>query len=353
MVITRAKQSALFFLLALSFIFIVDFTLVRTVLSVSEDQLLAYAVLIDFVLVIPFLYWFCIVRKTNKSISRVFALPLLGAITIWFIFPGTVRETVWNVIWPIELLIVLCEVVFIGYELRVLYRLVCRFRLVTQVESDTTEAMRITVKEEIGDGKLASILLHDICMIYYLLFSWKRKPNNDTNQLFFSYHRNTGQLLNTMVITKFIIFEGIAIHLLIQNFWYEWIAWILTFADLWFLALIWADWRASLLKQVKLEAEMIRLRYGLRIQADLPLHAIARVERIGQNIPDSEDQQEVVTPLLTFSNVLIECKHPVTVQSILFLPRRVKKIFLSLDEPETFVKLVNQLISKENECLYP
>jgi len=121
------KVSYLFFALV-GLILIADTTLIRTVPDASDDRMLTYAILFDFVLVIPLLYWLFMVRPKGKSISRVLFLPLLGALAAWLVLPATMRSMVWHTIWPIELLVVIFEVVFLVYEVRVFYRMLRRLR---------------------------------------------------------------------------------------------------------------------------------------------------------------------------------------------------------------------------------
>ncbi len=337
MVFTQSKRSAWLFLAAALLIFSVDFALVRTMPFAGDDLLLAYAVLADFILVIPFIYWLVLLRKTNKSITKVFMLPLLGAVAAWLILPVSMRNTVWNVIWPIELLVMSLELFLLGYEIRIAYRVIRRYRQVARSEADLVEAMRISFKAELGKGKFAAVLLHDFSMIYHLLFSWKRRTAKGDGRSSFSYHRKSSQLLYTIVITKMVVFEGVAVHLLVQQ-WSHWAAWILTAADVWLLALLWADWRASQLHPVRLESTHVRLRYGLRIQADVPLHAIAHVESAREYHPDATEQNTSALPLLATPNVRIALKEPMDVEGILFLPRSVTSIYVALDEPDAFVR---------------
>lgn len=150
--------------------------------------------------------------------------------------------------WLVELLLIAAELAFVGYEARIAYRVIKNFRKVSREERDTTEALRIAVHEGIGRGKPASLVLHEASMMYYLLFSWRRKREEESaDKVLFSYHKKTNQVLYAAILTKVILIEGIVVHLLLQS-WSHWAAWILTIADLWLLALIWGDCRASVLQ---------------------------------------------------------------------------------------------------------
>jgi hypothetical protein len=334
----KLRRSTVWFLAAAMVIVLADMISVRVFLLAEEEPMLVYAVLFDFMLVIPFLYWLMILRRKGKSIAKIMAFPLLGALAAWLILPSAQRSTVWNAVWPVELLIIAAEVAFIVYELRVAYRVIRGFREVARNEPDTAEALRAAVHDGFGRNKLASLLLHDLNLAYYLLFSWKRKRRTDSdNATTFSYHKKTNQVLYSAILTKIILIEGVAVHLLLQQ-WSHWAAWILTIADLWLLALIWGDCRASVLQPVSVVNGTLRLRYGLRIQADVPLEGISEITSAREFRPDSQEQRISALPILGTPNVRIEMNEPIRVNGLLFLPREVKMIYLTLDEPERFVR---------------
>ncbi|MNI09086.1 hypothetical protein D3C73_621400 [compost metagenome] len=346
MAVHLLKRSTFWFLALIFFILIADITLVHVLSFAQEEQMLVYAVLFDFMLVIPFLYWLGFSRRKGKSIATLLPLPILGALAAWLLLPATMRNQVWHAVWPIELLIIGAEVAFIGYEIRLVYRFYCRFRQIARHEDNTGEALRLTVHETLGKGKLASIMLHDVSAIYYLLFSWKSKRTPDREGSYsFTYHRKTSQILYAAIFTKILVFESVVVHLLVQQ-WSHWAAWMMTIASVWLIALIWSDSRASVLQPIILDKDRLRLRYGLRIQADVPIELIAKATSALEYNPDQKEQNDAAMPLLSIPNVRIELKHSITVQTLLFLPRKVTTIFLALDEPAALVLEIEKLNSR-------
>jgi len=339
MVTSKSKRSVYLLIALVSLILITDTAIVRLTASFAEDPILVYAVLFDFMLVIPFLYWVFVLRAQGKSIAKVAPWTIAGAAAAWVALPASMRGMVWHTVWPIEAAVIALEIAILGYELRIAYRFVRRFRLISKQEPNTGEALRIAMHEGVGKGKMANFLLHDLSMLYYLFFSWRRKKKSDAEDSVtsFTYHRKTSQTLYAAIITKLIVLEGAVMHLLLQM-WSHWAAWIMTAADLWLLSLIWADSRASFLQPVKLVAGNLKLRYGLRIQADIPLSAIADVACSTEYSPDRNEQRDSAMPLLSAPNVRIELAHPMQIQGLLFLPRTVKYIYLALDEPKAFVQ---------------
>ncbi|BBH20099.1 hypothetical protein Back11_14440 [Paenibacillus baekrokdamisoli] len=339
------KPLWLWFAVVAVMILMADTTIVRISASGSpDDRLLIYAVLFDFMLVIPFLYWMLVVRRKSKSISAILPLPVLGALTAWLALPGALRHMVWSTAWPVELLLLTAEALFIGYEIRLLMRLVRRFWEVRASERDTGEALRITVKGGMGDGIMASILLHDLSLIYYLFFSWKRKkipPSSaDLADREYSYTKQSNQVMFAAILTKIIVFEGVFVHLFVQQ-WSHPAAWVLSAADVWLLALLWADCRASVLNPVRIRKGVLNLRYGLRIQADIPISLIADSHSTREFTLDAKSRKGAALPLFAAPNVRLRLRQPVLIQGLLFLPSWVDTIYLTLDDPEPFVRSIH------------
>lgn len=332
------NRSTLWFLFAAMAILAADTAIARTSPFGETDALFGYAVLFDFALVIPFLFWLLVLRKRGKSIAKALALPIAGAVAAWFVLPEGLRDLVWKTMLPFEAVIVSLELFIIGYEVRVLYRFVRKYRQIRKTEPIAPEALRMTVKEGFGKGKLAHVLLHDINLFYYLLFSWGRKRAESVERgSLYTYHKKTSQMLYAGIITHILVFEAVVVHLLVAQLSHV-AAWIATAADLWLLALIWADCRAAALRPVTVEDGMLRVRYGLRIQADVPLDAIGEVEARREFEPTPEEKRKFAGPILGAPNVRIALNRPLPAEGLLFLPREVTGIYLTMDEPDAFVR---------------
>jgi hypothetical protein len=343
MVASRLPRSAYAFVVIALLIFAANLATLRVFALSEEDPMLVYAAMVDFMLVIPFFYWLMVLRRRGRSIAGVMALPLLGAAAVWLLVPTGQRSMVWGSAWPVEAVIVAAELAFVIFEARIAYRLIKGYRVAARKEKDAMEAWRIALRtgsvEGGSGGKLASIVHHDIGVVYYLLFSWRKgkAKTGSGSGLTFTYHKKTNQILYAAILTKVIVFEGVAVHLLVSQ-WSHLAAWILTIADLWLLALIWADCRASVLQPVTLESNRLRLRYGLRIQADIPLASIAGVVSAGELRPEREERKQALGPGLGTPNVCIELNREEQAEGMLFLPKPVKRLYLALDEPDAFVR---------------
>jgi hypothetical protein len=65
----KIPRSRFWFMKIASLVILSDFTITRFLSSTSEDKLVVYAILFDLILVVPFLYWLFIVRKSKQSLA--------------------------------------------------------------------------------------------------------------------------------------------------------------------------------------------------------------------------------------------------------------------------------------------
>lgn len=340
---TKRSISISFFAIIALFILLVDSVVVRTA---ESNDWLVYALLFDFMLVVPLLYWLLVVRRSGKKITALLPLPMLGAFAAWLVLPAGQKSMVWHGIWPIELLIFMAEAAIIVYEIRLVLRLILRFKQLRAAAVHPGEAIREATVDVLGVSRLASIIAHDASMIYYLFFSWKRRRKQEHIQELegehvYTYHRETNQVLLAAFATKLIVIESVVVHLLLMQ-WSHVAAWIVSVSELWLLALLWADCRASVLRPIRLERDRLRLRYGLRVQADIPLSAIAEAECSTEGYKVSRPEwKEAIGTTIGQPNVKLTLASLRRVEGLLFLPRSVRTIYLSVDQPQQLVKQLN------------
>ncbi|MBB6669852.1 hypothetical protein [Cohnella nanjingensis] len=346
-----SSRSILRFLIVAAFIVCSDTLIARWLPHASEDdRQLGYAILFDFMILIPLAYWFLVARKPQAKKSRVLLLPAAGAALAWFILPAAMRGTVWRTAWYVELLIIAVEAAVVFYEMRVIYLIVRSFLAARRTQPDTPEALRFAVERTAGQGKLASVWLHDMLMVYYLFFSWGSRSARAVSaaERSFAYHRNNHHAILLAIVTKILVFEAVAVHWM-AAMWSPIAAWILTAASGWLIAWLWADYRASVLQPVRIEGDRIKLRYGLRIQADVPLDRIEAVEAVASETKiDPAVRRAAAEPIFGQANVCLVLRKPLRVSGMLFLPREVSYLYLTLDAPKEFEQAVRTVLEGEN-----
>ncbi|MEC0242146.1 hypothetical protein P4H66_20285 [Paenibacillus dokdonensis] len=334
------NRAALLFIVCMCLILLTDSYAVRRTSFGTDQQLLNYALLFDFVLVIPLMYWLLIVRKKGGGMLKVLQAAVPCIILAWIALPASGRSMLTAAPLPLKLTLTALEILMIAVEARLAFVLFKRFRGNLRLHGTTAEALRLsTAERQTKPSVFSSFIVNDILMVYYLIFSWKRKPViSEPDITLFSYHRKTGQIVLAAVFTHVIAIETFGMHLLVRQ-WSDIAAWILSAADFWLLSLLWADSRASVIQPLEVRQEQLRIRYGMRIQADVPYSRIAAIDTALEFHPDKNESRHAALPVVT-PNVRIELAEPMMVQTLLFMPRKVKTIYLALDEPSVFAQMM-------------
>src|ERR1700687_4639695 len=135
-----------------------------------------------------------------------------------------------------------------------------------------TEAMR----ESFGSSRFTGVLISEVTTLYYALFSWRAEPHVPGDALAVTSHRRPGWGGVLVAFAMVLIVESVAMHVLI-SLWSAKLAWALTGLSGYSLVWLLGDYRAMVLRPTLLTSNTLRLRIGMRWQAEIPLHEIRAV----------------------------------------------------------------------------
>ncbi len=308
-----------------------DLALVQTGLFQSNLQTLTAAIALDFVVVLPLLVYFLVYRAHKKSIASILPLALAGYLILLVMLPeqsGGILEIVKYTLIPLELL-------YLGL---VSYRLIGAFRRGRLLESHPIDAISKGADEAFGHSKASRLLAHELTVLYYALFSWRKSAGHSGRFSSFTYHESSGGLLILLILVKILLLEGIAFHFLLMQ-WMPLAAWLLTLSNVYVLLLLIADYRAMRLSPIVLTPERLMLRYGLKLRVSLPLEQIDCIRQATAGELSKEQLKKAVAPPTTEPNIAIHMKHPVTVTRMFGMQESVECIHLYIDEPGRFEEL--------------
>ncbi|MEC0369630.1 hypothetical protein [Paenibacillus chibensis] len=336
------QRAALLFVVFAVLILSVDSYAVRTTPLGTNQEIVNAALLFDVVIVIPLMYGLLIVRKKGQSMLKVLQAVIPCAVLAWIALPDSGRDLLTEAPPALKAAMTVLEGLFVMVEVRLAYGFIRRFRGNVKLYGSAAEAIRMSPsRRQAKPSALSALMVNDLLMVYYLFFSWKMKPTiTEPGTATFSYHRKTGQTVLAAVFTHVILIEAFGMHLLVRQ-WSDVAAWILSAADLWLLSLLWADCRASAIQPLEVCGNRLRIRYGMRIQADVPYSRITSVDTALEFHPNKQESRAAALSGVT-PNVRIILTEPMTVQTLLFLPRKVTAIYLALDDPSAFVQAVRQ-----------
>ena len=328
MVLAQRRMPVEFFASA-ALVFAAALWICSTQLSgAANDVWVATGVTLDLVLLVPTLYYFLAVRKCGW--------PVLTTLPIFFICLFAASRIV-----PSEhhaLLNGLHAVLPIA-ELGLGIALVIAVRraLVAEGPKDWLDTARATVERWTGNSVAAKVLAFELGLFRYAFTRQKVHPL-DPGQ--FSAYQKTPLKAYLWVLMMVIAVETVALHLLLMR-WSEIAAWILTLLSVYSAIWLIGDTRAIFRRPIRLDAEALRLRFGMRWSLDVPWLLVERVETGLSVKPDAEKPLEMV-PLGAGANVRLKLREPVVADGPYGITRRCSEVLLYVDEPRSFVSEIEQ-----------
>lgn len=303
----------------------------------------------DFIFTIPFLvYWFILRKRKHRSIWPLISVELVGLWFLILLLPET--YSLYSLL--IKDGIVLLEALFIGVELFFLMKLVKRMpSLIQRFKENWQEApfflkaLNDSLVQVFGQKRLLAFFATDLSVFYYSLFSWARSGRPKIGNSAFSYHKTGGYFGIFMMLIHVMVFEIIAMHLLLR-LWSPLAAWIVTFSDLYVLLLLIADYRALRLCPIILGDQEIHIQKGLRGMASINYSLVSTVQKIKQKPKNKEKESfdlslsgELFGEQPQFEMML---NTPVVFTKFYGFKRSTRKIYIKVDEPNAFWKAIEK-----------
>jgi hypothetical protein len=288
--------------------------------------LLQNVILIDLSLVIPIALYLFLRHYHTVKLGVLYAMIGVGVL-IGSMVTGT---KLWLVVIALELIAVLLAAVksygFIhriivlkreGHSLRKSLRLSLRYTLQTLNRQPFFRFARL-----------------DVFVWRYSIFSFFLKSHSKATHTF-SYHHLENKSMK-WAIAIVVLFEAIPQHLLIHS-WNIWVAWLLTFANVYLLMWLWADSVAMRLHPIELYKDHLVIVCGFRAKAIIYLDNIRSIKRVAG--PIVETSEAVVLSLRQDSQLMIELHTPVDVERI-FRTTKASRVYFNLEDEEKLLKML-------------
>jgi len=288
----------LVFVAALAALLAGETTLLASRAFLRHESALSLAVALDFALVLPLAAWW-------TGVLRPWRAAMLGLAVAGLLVPGASVALLKRIALP-------GEVVVFALLIRTLSR----------SRGDLAERLRATL----GDGLAARALGIEASLLWYGLFSWTQKPPAG-----FGLHRRAGWVAIDAALALCVVAEAIPAHFLLSRPWSLIASGLHAYSLLWILG----DLQSLRLRPATVEGGVLRLRFGLRAEATIPLSAIAAIERVSHAV--AIDRAAVLhLGVIGSPNLVLRFTRPQTVRGLLGIERRCEAIALSADDPGEF-----------------
>lgn len=295
-------------------------------LAPDMQRAFAAGLALDFTILVPALVYLCLVRTKR--------VPLIGVVPAFVI--GLVIATVTagphapRIVDALHLAALPIELAVVAFILLTARRLA---RSARAGEGDFPTRFRAAARQALGARIPADILTTEIATLRYALGPPAPAPAGRG----FTLHRRTAATTLMVGLTIAVAAETLALHIFVSR-WSHAGAWVLTGLSVYALVWLLGDFRALRTRRVTIEGGNLRLRVGLRWEADIPLDRIERAERATRQVGEPKRDGELVCAIAGATSVRIHLREPVTLLGAYAIRRQATSIVTHLDEPDAFLE---------------
>lgn len=347
------KPKIKLFLLLISIILLANYSLYHIPVFGPVPQGAVLGSLLDIMVVIPLITYFLIIRK--KYSLKYMGIVILAAYgTSYFIIPNH-HFTQFSYL---SYLIIASEAVLILVELYILFKvltklpsLIKEYRQLSQKDSLFLFNVKNALGKHLPGNRLAMILLTELSMLYYSMFTWKKKVSIKEGQQF-TYHKKTSVNAVYIMLIHATILESIGLHYFLHQ-WNEIIAYLLLILNIYAVLYFLAEIHATRLTPYVLTKQHLLLQTGLSKSMLLPLNQIEKFSYYSgpekfskKELKDIYDARvmDFIQEKPIFEITLTE---PHEVHLMYGLKRKVNRVILNTDDPLSFFQELQKQIINE------
>lgn len=343
MTAARRLSSPAIFLFIAAAVYTAAFYVRGLLATADSPDVLAAALVVDLVILVPVAYYLLVVRRTGLptiSVAGIFIVSLIAAGQIIPSEHGRVLK-------PLEVVAALAEVALLTFIAVKAVRGVRRFRAATarQQDADAFDAIRRAAREAVDSPRVADLVAYELTIMYYALGTWRQRLADGAGRYTSYKDNNYGSTL--FGIGVLLVVELIAVHLLVQHYWSATGAWILSilsvYAGLWLMG----DWHALRLRPTTLSGEALHLRTGMRWQVDIPFDAIASFRRVSA----IEDKPRGALNLVSFGDASFEIatRQPVEAAGPYGSRKSIDVIWFAIDGAADFEEALRARLARHDD----
>jgi membrane protein YdbS with pleckstrin-like domain len=335
----RRLGSPVVFLVVAAGVYTTAFYFRSILATVDSPEVLAGALVVDLVVLVPAAYYFLVVRRFGLPVISVAGVFVLSLISATQIIPSEHQ----TVLTPLEIIAGIAEITILSFIAWKAVNGVRRYRAaaVEQRDEDAFNAIRGAARQVVDSERVADVLAFEIAILHYGLGSWRRRLVEGVG-LYTSYKRsNYGSTL--FGIGVLLAVELVAVHVIVQLYWSATGAWILSLLSAYAGVLLLSEWQAHRLRPTAITADALVLRAGVRWEVTIPFGRIQSFRRISA----IEEKPRGALNLVAFGDALFEVKTdaPVKAHGAYGMRKSTACIWFTIDAPDEFQETLSMRLS--------
>ncbi|MGH7571607.1 MAG: hypothetical protein ACREMK_07165 [Gemmatimonadota bacterium] len=291
----------------------------------------AVGLTLDMTVVVPLAFYLLVVRRRGLPIVMLAPVLVLSVLAASQILPAGHRQ-------PLRIIEVMVVPMELGLLAWIGWRAAGALRMARRDEAaDPLEQLRRAAFELLQNDRVAAVFASEIGVFYYAFGAWWARPHVPPGTFAFTQHRRSGHAGIVLAFLLAMSAEGFAAHVLLLT-WSAIAAWIFTIGTAYGALWLIADYRATVLRPILVDADCILIRAGFRCSLRVPR---ARIAEVGCQKPSFGKESFNLTFLSTPTHWLT-LSEPMLAQGPYGHRRRVRAIGIKPDLPEEFDRLLDR-----------
>ncbi|MFT5886024.1 MAG: hypothetical protein ACI9IP_002488 [Arcticibacterium sp.] len=286
----------------------------------------------DLIFTTPLVY-FLAIRKTQIPKLTVVPVFILG-IVVGTLFLPKEQQTYLGLVktWVLPVI-----------ELTVITFVFLKFRALRKpVRADTGSGVDFytslkAASTEILPKRIAVFFATELAVFYYAIFKW-RVPKLKSNE--FTNYKETGTRALLYALVGVVLIETTVGHILISR-WSPTAAWILTVLSIYTGFQVLGFVKSFSHRPISVNKELLKLRYGLLAEADIPLDNIVHLESLSWK-SELEEGVTSFSPLgdLDGQNLVLHLKAPQSITGFYGKTKMTQKLAIHVDQKQEFLATI-------------
>ncbi|MDO7886162.1 hypothetical protein [Hymenobacter cheonanensis] len=299
----------------------------------GQHPALPPAVAADLLLVLPGLFYLCVVRRYQLSISTVAAAFGGGLALSHWLLPATALPLL---AWAGRLAAVgeVATVAYAGVRVRRIWR---GYQAARSQSADFIGNLRAATQPVLG--RLTEAIITEVAVLRYALLGPWARPEVAVGEVPFTTYRQSGFAALLATFAGLSVLEMAVAHLLVGH-WWPTAAWWLTGLSAYTLLWLGAHGQAVRCRPVLRTPKALVVRVGLAWHAAIPYEQLLSVELLTDAPAPAPGLLNTARLLLAPPNLLLTLAAPLVVQGPYGLRRPVRRLAIYVDEPAALRQLV-------------
>lgn len=346
-----SKNKWLWFFMILSLVIGSNFLVYRLNGLGPVPSGMALGSLFDFLITIPLLVYFFILRK-RYSLKYVLPVMIAGYGAAVLIIPDGLLSAYSFV----KYILFAAEGVFFLLELYIVVKLAATFpKIIKSYRTNETDIpafphrMKQAWDRHLMPSRVQELFFSDMTMYYYSLFSWRKKPVADERM--FTIHKKTGAIALYIMLIHALVLESVGFHFLLHS-WSPVVSIVALVLNVYTLLFFLAEIQAIRHCPFMITDKTLYMQVGIMRQLIVPLDKIKDIHHYqGPEKLSKEEARHVFDAAVadfmkekpTFE---IEFTEPVEARLLYGFKRKVSKAHLRPDEPQKFYERLTEKIEE-------